>query len=604
MLTESFRTPRGDEGVIKRILGPRSIRALLVGTIIVMFACTNEGVPPLPSAETAAADFLAAWENADFESVAEHLSQRSAAEWPAERLQRWWDRQVELGMITDVALEMTTEPVQPKRADDEDSPSYDPVEVGYAITYTSDAAREAVTLDGTFELAFEGNLEDDSERWTVAWEKELAWPGVNGGARFDVASKWPRRAAILDRQGRKLARGPAEERAYPFGSLAGSTIGHIATITKDTLDDAPEGREVGDLVGGSGLEAAFEERLAGTPTTTLGVANSAGEVVEEVGRAPGDPGEAVRVTLDVDVQRAAEQGYGNTVGGAAIIQPRSGNILALVDSSAFDPNFYVGAKELSPFNRALVGRYPPGSAMKVVTAAAALDSGKIKPSTQLEGPAEYKGVRNFESGAFGSIDFASALKFSVNTAFAQVAERLGAKRLTRYAEAFGFNRPGDMVLEHAESEYPEPQDLGDLMWSSIGQAQVLATPLQMASVAATVGNDGKRMEPRIDVSERKRGERVVTVKVADLLTSMMETVVSGGTGVNARIPGVSIAGKTGTAEVDVSGERMNHAWFIAFAPSGSPKVAVAVVAELGGVGGQVAAPLAKSILQNVLPVAP
>jgi hypothetical protein len=604
MRTESFRTPRGDEGVINRISGHRSFGALLVGPIVALCACTGAPASPLPSSDAAAADFLAAWEDEDFESVAGMLSQGSAAEWPSERLQRWWDRQVGLGMITDVELDMTAEPSQPERDEDEDSPSYAPVDVGYAITYTSDAARRPVTLEGTFELVLEGNLEDDSERWAVVWEKELAWPAVDGAARFDVETKWPRRAAILDREGRKLARGPAEERTYPFGSLAGSTIGHIATITKDTLSDAPDGREVGDLVGGSGLEAAFEDRLAGTPTTTLAVADATGEVVEELGRAPGDPGEAVRVTLDVDVQRAAEQGYGDTVGGAAVIQPRSGNILALVDSSAFDPNFYVGAKELSPFNRALVGRYPPGSAMKVVTAAAALDSGKITPSTQLEGPAEYKGVRNFESGAFGSIDFASALKFSVNTAFAQVAERLGAKRLTEYADAFGFNRPGDMVLDHAESQYPDPQDLGDLMWSSIGQAQVLATPLHMASVAATIANDGRRMEPRIDLSEPKRGERVVKVKVADVLTSMMETVVSGGTGVNARIPGVSIAGKTGTAEVDVSGKRMNHAWFIAFAPSGAPTVAVAVVAELGGVGGQVAAPLARSILQNVLPVAP
>ncbi|HVL65605.1 MAG TPA: penicillin-binding transpeptidase domain-containing protein, partial [Actinomycetota bacterium] len=304
------------------------------------------------------------------------------------------------------------------------------------------------------------------------------------------------------------------------------------------------------------------------------------------------------------VLRAAEQGFGGTVGGAAVIHPASGDILALVDSSAFNPGFYVGVEDLSPFNRAVVGRYPPGSAMKVVTAAAALDSGRFTPESRLQGPAEYKGVRNFESGAFGSVDFATAMKFSVNTAFAQIAERLGGKRMTKYAEAFGFNREIDIPLAHAVSQYPEPEDAGDLMWSAIGQAQVLATPLQMATVAATVANGGKRMEPRIDRDERRRGERVVSRRVARQLTSMMENVVNGGTGVGARLSGTQVAGKTGTAEVDVGGERRNHAWFIAFAPSGAPKVAVAVVAEYGGVGGQVAAPLARQILANVLPVAP
>lgn len=595
---------RGDDGdhpEVNRRCG--AVAALALSAVVIAGACTGKPDPPLPSASAAADEFITAWEMEDFDSVAASLSRESAGEWPAERLERWWARQSDRGLIDDVTFEVTARPERPRRKTDED-PSYEPVAVAYAVTYTSDAMDAPATLEGSFDLVLEGNLEDDGERWAVVWEKSLAWPGIDGAARFEVAAEWPRRAPILDREGRKLAHGPADERVYPFGSLAGSTIGHIATITADTLAEAPVGRVVGDLIGGSGLEAAFEKRLAGTPDLTLGVADRAGVIIEELGSRRGTKGKKVRVTLDVDVQRAAERGFGGTVGGAAIVQPTSGNILALVDSSSFNPNFHVGADALSPFNRALVGRYPPGSAMKVVTAAAALDSGKFTPQTRLTGPAEYKGVRNFESGSFGTIDFASALKFSVNTAFAQVAERLGGTRLTKYAEAFGFNRPTEMVLEHAESQYPEPQDLGDLMWSSIGQAQVLATPLEMATVAATIANDGRRMEPRIDLSEPKTGTRVVTVKVADELTSMMEAVVAGGTGVNARISGVSIAGKTGTAEVDIGGKRMNHAWFIAFAPSPAPQVAVAVVAELGGVGGQVAAPLARGILGYVLPVAP
>jgi peptidoglycan glycosyltransferase len=202
---------------------------------------------------------------------------------------------------------------------------------------------------------------------------------------------------------------------------------------------------------------------------------------------------------------------------------------------------------------------------------------------------------------FGSIDFATALQFSVNTAFAQVALKLGTKRITKYAERFGFNVEPEMELNAATSSFPEPADEGDLMWGSIGQAQTLATPLQMASIAATIANDGKRMEPRIDRTVKPVGERVVARKTAATMQELMRNVVTGGTGTAANIPSIPAAGKTGTAEVDVAGERRNHAWFICFAPVGGPKVAVSVVSEYGGVGGQVAAPLAGGILQAIWP---
>jgi peptidoglycan glycosyltransferase len=302
------------------------------------------------------------------------------------------------------------------------------------------------------------------------------------------------------------------------------------------------------------------------------------------------------------VQRAAQAAYGPDVGGAVVMDPTTGDLLAVVDSGAFDPGNYVGIAGIEPFNRALEGLYPPGSAMKVVTASAALDSGTVKPTTNVTGPKEYQGVRNFESGEFGAIDFATALKFSVNTAFAQVAEDLGGRVLTRYAQAFGFNEQPNLPVEAAESSFPPPQDLSDVMWGSIGQAQVLATPMQMASVAATVANGGRRMEPRIVMGERPTGERAITGRTARTMTRLMENVVVGGTGSGARITGVRVAGKTGTAEVDVAGERKNHAWFVCFAPADDPKVAIGVVSEYGGVGGEVAAPIAGRMLVGVLPL--
>ena len=136
--------------------------------------------------------------------------------------------------------------------------------------------------------------------------------------------------------------------------------------------------------------------------------------------------------------------------------------------------------------------------------------------------------------------------------------------------------------------------------TAIGQGQVLATPLQMASVAATIANDGERMEPRITQLEEPAGEQVVDKKTANTLTELMINVVVGGTGQGARLSGIDVAGKTGTAEVDVDGERKNHAWFICFAPAHDPELAIAVVSEYGGVGGEVAAPLARQILASTI----
>jgi cell division protein FtsI/penicillin-binding protein 2 len=385
--------------------------------------------------------------------------------------------------------------------------------------------------------------------------------------------------------------------------VGGSTIGHVGLLTEKELEQVDD-VDADDVVGASGIEQAFQERLGGSPTRALNVVDKRGRVLRVMGRVLGEPGRNLKVTLDIELQRVAERAYGETVGGAVVMQPSTGDLLAIVDSSSFDPNNFVGAEGVEPFNRALIGGYPPGSAMKVVTASAALDTSTVTPSTIVTGPKEYKGVRNFESGEFGEIPFSSAVKFSVNTAFAQIAEELGAEKMTKYAGRFGFNRPVEMALQAREPSYPEPVGLADLMWSAVGQAQVLASPMQMASVAATIANDGKRMEPRIDTRVRPHGVRAVSRKTAEELTVMMTSVVEGGTGVNARIAGVSVAGKTGTAEVDVAGERKNHAWFICFAPVGNESLAVAVVSEYGGIGGKVAAPLARSILINTLPLAP
>ena len=566
-------------------------RAVLVVVALIAGGC--ERSTDAPSAYEAHLEFIEAWAAEDYEAMVSFFPTELQSEWPEDRLETVIQRLEGQGAITEVQL--TADDVVPP--DNERSDGAE--EFDYEITYTSSVTTKPISFGGRLPVVFD----DEEDRWTVRWERSMLLPGEELARGFGISYRFPPRAPLLDRRGRKLAVGDGEDRSYPFGSVAGTTVGHIAPVARKDLRKG-DLRRPGDLVGASGLELAFEERLAGTPRMRLELVGRKREVLEVLGVTPGKEAKPLRTTLDMRIQRGAEAAYGGTTGGAVVLDPQRGDILAVVSSSPFDPTNYVGVAGIEPFNRGLSGLYPPGSSLKVMTAAAALETGEVTPTTRLTGPTEYKGVRNFESGEFGTLTFASAMQNSVNTAFAQVAEDLGAKRLKTFADLFGFNRSPTMPLGAARSSFPLPEDEGDVMWGAIGQAQVLATPLQMATVAATVANHGKRMEPRITLGAAPQGERVIARKTARQLTELMEGVVEDGTGVAAQIPGITVAGKTGTAEVDVGGERKNHAWFISFAPANDPKVVVAVVSEYGGIGGQVAAPLARSILQSVLPLIP
>ena len=539
-------------------------------------------------------EFLVAWSEGDVEAMAQHFDEETASEWSTQEVQDLFERVRRSADLQSYEVTLTDQ-----AGDAEENSEEDEVSAGYEIAYRSRASSRPVRFPGSIEASFDA----EADRWSVAWDDALLWPGVEGAFDFKIETKWPDRASIVDRKKRKVAVGPAESRRYPFGSRGGSTVGHIAPATREDVRDLPPGYQVGDLIGASGLEEGLEDRLGGEPSTKLYVVDEEGKNLEMVGRAKGAKGSPVRLSIDMEVQAAAENAYGGTTGGAVVIEPKTGYVLAVVGSGPFDPNNYVGAEGVDPFNRAISGLYPPGSAMKVVTASAAVDAGVVTPNTSVTGPENYQGVRNFESGEFGSIPFSTAMQKSVNTAFAQVAEDLGAKRMYRYATAFGFNREPELPLEIARSSFPRPLDLSDLMWGSIGQAQVVATPFQMANVAATIANDGLYIESRIVMGDPLSKARAVTKKTAATITRLMQLVVQGGTGTAANLgSSIPVAGKTGTAEVGPVDDIQNHAWFICFAPADKPKVAVAVVSEFGGTGGSVAAPIARGILQAVLPL--
>ncbi len=318
------------------------------------------------------------------------------------------------------------------------------------------------------------------------------------------------------------------------------------------------------------------------------------------------------------------------------IEPQTGKVRVMVSIPEYDPNLIpsdIGRLERDRANQPLLNRttqelYPPGSTFKVVTAAAALDSGKVEPETVIDGssPKTISGVplSNAGGASFGPISFTDALTNSVNTVFAQVGERIGRGTLVDYMRRFGF-------YEDPELDYPDFQmipsgilngegdyvdDRFDVGRVAIGQGglegEIRSSPMQMALVAAAVANDGRLMEPRLtDRVVRKDGRvderiqpdlqsKVMEPGTAEQLTAMMSRVVEEGTGTAAALSGVSVAGKTGTAEVGAAAE-FTQPWFIAFAPVENPRLAIAVTVErTTGQGGTVAAPIAKQVLEAML----
>lgn len=346
----------------------------------------------------------------------------------------------------------------------------------------------------------------------------------------------------------------------------------------------------------------------------------------------------VVLTLDAEAQRAAFEGLGGQEGAVAAIDPRTGAVLALASSPSFDPNLLAShdPTEVSDnyerlrknpgdplLNRSIQQVYPPGSLFKVVVSAAALSSGEYAPDTKVPGPAVLDlpdtsaTIGNYFDGPCldGSVTLTEALAISCNTAFARIGLDLGDEALQEQAERFGFNQRLDIPLSVAPSIYPSDLNAPQTAQSAIGQFDVRSTPLQMAMVSAGVANDGVVMTPYLVAEERAPDlsalsitepeplSRAVSSEVAGELREMMVTVVSNGTGGSAAIPGVSVGGKTGTAQ---DGNRPPHVWFMAFAPAEDPQVAVAVIVENGGrlgdaaTGGAVAGPIAREVMEAVL----
>jgi cell division protein FtsI/penicillin-binding protein 2 len=375
-------------------------------------------------------------------------------------------------------------------------------------------------------------------------------------------------------------------RGGPTPDFAAHVLGSFGEATAERLEELGEPYQGGDMVGLSGLEAVYEEQLAGTPTVSINVVDGEGAVVEELERFEGTAPEPLRTTLDPDVQAAVEEALGDTTTPTAIVVvDTSGNVRA------------VASRPLGEFNRAVGGEYPPGSTFKIVTTAALLGQG-VTPDTSVECTqtinAGGRDFQNFEQSSLGTVPFGMAFAESCNTAFISVTSGVDDGALVTAAEQFGFNADYSIGLDTATASFPAPADATEHAAATIGQGRVTASPLHMATVGAAV-IDGT-WEPPVLLPDVAPEDAPAPTTLADgmaaTLHDLMRRVVAEGSGTAAAVPGVDIAGKTGTAEFGSGDPPPTHAWFVGLRGD----LAVSVLVEGGRAGGEVAAPIAGRVL--------
>lgn len=454
-----------------------------------------------------------------------------------------------------------------------------------------------------------------TSRWTIFQASSLRENPLN--RRGLLEQQRIDRGPILAADGTVLAHSKrgAEgvyERSYPTGSLFGNTIGYYFTNRGSTGFERFRSAALNGQTD-TGVQAILDQLQGHKPT-----------------------GEKVVTTLDPKAQRVAVEALGEHKGAVVALEPRSGAVTVMASSPSFNPNSVRSTASYERLardsrgqplvNRALQFGYAPGSTFKVVTATAAIDTGAYTPASTVSGRdgIVVSGVplANDEHESFGPISLTEALARSVNTVWAQVAEHLGKATLSRYMSRFGFDRkprldyPATEMSSSGEKEGETPvaptSDKVDVGRMGIGQDKLTVTPLQMAEVASAVADRGTLMVPhltdRIVNSEGQTVDRVkpqvqsVVMKpsTAAAVTSMMEAVVNEGTGTSAQIPGIQVAGKTGTAETQI-GTAINNVWFIAFAPASNPRVAIAVTLKgVPGQGAAFAAPVARRVIERLL----
>ena len=527
-----------------------------------------------PPDRTIATRFARAWERADHRAMYAELSAAARRAVTLKRFTRAYEQAADTSTLQEVRLAGRL------------------VKRGEGVFDAPLRARTRVfgVLPGRVRIRVTG--EDDATG--VAWNRAMVFPGLRRGERLSRDVTMPPRATLQARDGTVIAEGPDRTSESPLAPEVRGSIGPIPPEQADAY--AALGYPENAQVGLTGLERQFERRLAGDFGGTL----RAGR--RRLATAEPQRGGAVRTSIDLDIVGAAVTALAGRFGGIAVLRPRTGEVLGLAGIGYSAPQ-------------------PPGSTFKIITLAGALDANVVKrsavfpalTSTTLSG-VELENANGESCG--GSL--AASFAHSCNTVFAPLGAKLGARRLVATAERFGFNEESD-ILGAPPGSIPSAREIGDDLAvgsSAIGQGLVTATPLRMAAVAGVIANRGVLVRPTFLRGEHGRRSRATKASTARTIKAYMRLVVQDGTGGAAAIPGVKVAGKTGTAELrntvpDVSAtpdpsqpppdDRSDtDAWFVAFAPAGHPKVAVAVLLVGQGAGGESAAPAAKVVLEAAL----
>ncbi len=422
-------------------------------------------------------------------------------------------------------------------------------------------------------------------------------------------------------------------RSYPLASAAAHALGRVGEITERQLE-LPEYKALapGSLVGQAGVESRYNQLLMGKDGFRRVIVNSRGLEMGEAERRAAQDGPTLTLTIDAGLQAAMEKAFAGRAGSAVALDPRTGEILAMTSTPGYDPNQFTTGIEPALWaklatdpqtpliNRVIQGSYSPGSTFKIIAATAALEEGVITPATTFScsGELAIYGTVFHCLGRHGAVALRDAIARSCNVYFFNVGIRLEIQRLAKWAKKMGLGTPTGVDLPHELSGLmpsPEwkqrlfkvPWYAGETVSVSIGQGQVNATPLQMARVVSVIANGGKLVKPHL-VKGAPGTEPVdlgIRPSTIEAVKAGMLGVVEGGTGSRARLPGIAVAGKTGSAQVVTrarlektpnAAELQPHGWFLCFAPAEAPTIALAVLVEHGRSGGGSAAPVAHEVL--------
>jgi cell division protein FtsI/penicillin-binding protein 2 len=591
------RAQRGPRTERQRRLRQRALPLAIVAVVAFIFGVISAA----GSAEQDMAKrFADDWAHQDFKSMHDELSDSAQAQYSAADLASAYREAQQVATAT---------AIDPGDADGPESVNgTDVVDVKIGVR-----TRLFGRINGVLRLPLDGGK--------VAWAPHLTFPGLQSGEQVGRRLELGRRAPIMAKHHVALATGPVDNRSHPIGSDAIDVAGE--TGAPDAEQEAKlqrVGYPTDESTGISGLELAFNPRLAGAPSGQLMAVKARSPQLNVprstqgrvLATAHGIPGQPVRTTIDPRLQTITVNALGGQSGGAVVLNARNGDVLALAGSAYSAPQ-------------------PPGSTFKVITTTAALDGKDVKltdtfPAVTEINPDPQNGARvvhNAHDEVCGGT-FVQAFAHSCNTVFAPLGVKVGAERLVQTAERYGWNQKPSLYNAAATAatdpngmtmptNFSQDTSHTELSVSAFGQGRVLATPLGMASVAQTVANGGVRSPTSIvkdpGLKSDAKPVEVTSKENAKVITGLMRAVVTSGTGVAADIPGIQVAGKTGTAELgpkpgappaapgEASENQLIDGWFICFAPAQHPKLAVAVMLiDASGDGGTTAAPIARNIL--------